>query len=166
VIPVLALAMPGMPLRSWRIGERPSDDEERLAAWCREHTPGSARFIAPPGAKTFRLWSRRALAFNKAASPYHAAGLADWYARFRDHVGYTGSIDDFANECIYNRVSLESRYDAMSPAEHAALAVRQGAGYVIARAPAINPRFTALDLLHVEGRWAVYRVRARSAGTG
>ena len=38
----------------------------------REDTPADSRFIGPPGPKTFRLWSRRALAFNRAASPYHA----------------------------------------------------------------------------------------------
>ena len=52
----------------------PGDDIERLAVWCREHTPRTARFIGPPGPKTFRLWSRRSVAFNRAASPYHAAG--------------------------------------------------------------------------------------------
>ena len=66
----------------------PLDDIERLALWCRENTPESARFIGPPGPKTFRLWSRRSLAFNRSGSPYHGAGLADWYARFADHVDF------------------------------------------------------------------------------
>ena len=64
----------------------PIDDFERLGVWCRDHTPPGARFIGPPGPKTFRLWSRRSLAFNRSGSPYQAAGLADWFARFQDHV--------------------------------------------------------------------------------
>src|SRR5262249_27394619 len=48
----------------------PVDDVERLALWCRTHTPADARFIGPPGPKTFRLWSQRSVAFNRAASPY------------------------------------------------------------------------------------------------
>ena len=51
-----------------RFGATPIDDIERLAVWCREHTPSEARFIGPPGPKTFRLWSRRSLAFNRAAA--------------------------------------------------------------------------------------------------
>ena len=73
----------------------PLDDIERLALWCRDHTPGTARFIGPPGPKTFRLWSRRSLAFNRAASPYHAAGLADWFARFQEHVDFHGPPAEF-----------------------------------------------------------------------
>ena len=52
----------------------PVDDIERLALWCREHTPGTARFIGPPGPKTFRLWARRSVAFNRAASPVSRRG--------------------------------------------------------------------------------------------
>ena len=95
-VPVLALVAGLMPAERSPLGrilvarcrflEVPVDDVERLAAWCRENTPRSAMFVGPPGPKTFRLWSRRSLAFNRAGSPYHAAGLADWFARFQDHV--------------------------------------------------------------------------------
>src|SRR5262249_12133687 len=59
-------------VRRCRFAEVPVDDVERLAVWCREHTPADARFIGPPGPKTFRLWSLRDLAFNRAGSPYAA----------------------------------------------------------------------------------------------
>ena len=75
-----------LPVRG---GARPTTSSG-WRVWCREHTPADARFIGPPGPKTFRLWSLRSLAFNRAGSPYHAAGLADWAARFRDHVGFDG----------------------------------------------------------------------------
>src|SRR5262249_29243482 len=52
-----------------RITELPVEDVERLAVCCRETPPPNARFVGPPGPKTFRLWSRRDLAFNRAASP-------------------------------------------------------------------------------------------------
>jgi hypothetical protein len=153
-----------------RFSEVPVDDIERLAAWCREHTPLDARFIGPPGPRTFRLWSRRALAFNVAASPYHARGLADWAARYRDHIRFEGPTATLAHLYQHARLPLAQRYDEMSDDQRAALARRQGAEYVIAPPPAkVEPAQGPLELLHVEGRYAVYRVRtvaAASAGTG
>jgi hypothetical protein len=145
----------------------PADDVERLAIWCRDYTPVTARFIGPPGPKTFRLWSQRNLAFNRSASPYHASGLADWFARFQDHVAFHGPAKEFVREYVNNRHGFESRYDRLSDGERAALALRQGAEYVVtqapersngvARAPVVE---SPLELLHVEGRYAVYRVRS------
>ncbi len=149
-----------------RFAAVPTDDIERLALWCRAHTPESAIFIGPPGPKTFRLWSQRSLAFNRAASPYHAAGLADWLARFRDHVGFRGDVNTFVHDYLADRHGFEARYDQLSDAERAALALRQGAAYVVAVAPkrpegrgAAPESENLLELLHVEGRYAVYRVR-------
>ncbi|WP_422925251.1 DUF6798 domain-containing protein [Singulisphaera sp. PoT] len=149
-----------------RFGEVATDDVERLAVWCRENTPESARFIGPPGPKTFRLWSRRSLAFNRAASPYHAAGLADWSARFRDHVGFDGSTTEFVRAYQVDRHGLEKRYQGMGDVERARLALREGADHVISAAPAHGEdvaREGPLELLHVEGRYAVYRVRQDEA---
>jgi len=149
-----------------RFGAVPADDIERLGLWCRDHTPTTARFIGPPGPKTFRLWSRRSLAFNRAASPYHAEGLADWFARFADHVGFHGSPADFVRAYEDNRHGFEARYQAQSDADRAALALRQGATYVVAAAPSgraqdAHPRPSTgpLELVHAEGRYAVYRVK-------
>jgi hypothetical protein len=167
-IPLAALAaavVPGFPPRigeplvaRCRFAAVPIDDLERLAAWCRDHTPRSARFIGPPGPKTFRLWSLRSLAFNRAASPYHAEGLADWSARFRDHVGFDGASSDFVRAYQGDRHGLERRYDAMSDAERADLAIRNGATHILARRPSAQSN-GPLELLHVEGRYAVYRLR-------
>ena len=112
----------------------PIDDMERLGQWCREHTPVDARFVGPPGPKTFRLWSRRSLAFNRAGSPYHAAGLADWFARFQDHVDLHVPPAEFVRRYMSGRHRLEARYDAMGADRLAALALRQGADHVIALA--------------------------------
>ncbi|MGA7497935.1 MAG: DUF6798 domain-containing protein [Isosphaeraceae bacterium] len=150
-----------------RFAAAPIDDIERLAAWCREHTPDSARFIGPPGPKTFRLWSRRSLAFNRAGSPYHAAGLADWFARFQDHVDVHDSPEVFVQKYLSGRHELEARYDELSDEKRAELAVRQGADHVIALAPgapgsrqdSTSDRDSPLWLLHREGRFAVYRIR-------
>lgn len=167
-IPLAALAASVAPGNASRIGESlvarcrfaavPIDDMERLAVWCRDHTPPSARFVGPPGPKTFRLWSLRSLAFNRAASPYHAEGLADWSARFRDHVGFDGASSDFVRAYQADRHGLERHYDAMSDAERAALAIRNGASHILARRPSA-PTNGPLELLHVEGRYAVYRLR-------
>jgi hypothetical protein len=145
-----------------RFAAVPTDDVERLALWCRDQTPRSARFIAPPGPKTFRLWSLRSVAFNRAASPYHAQGLADWSARFRDHVGLSGSNAELVRAYLSDRHGLERRYQEMTDADRAALAVRQGATHVVAAAPGDREPIDdgPLELLHVEGRYAVYRVRA------
>jgi hypothetical protein len=142
----------------------PLDDIERLAVWCRDHTPSSARFIGPPGPKTFRLWSRRSLAFNRSGSPYHGAGLSDWFARFADHVDFRGSTAEFVRAYVAHRHEFEARYQTMSDSRRAELAIRQGADHVIAEAPGpaesrISNRMTEpLELLHIEGRYAVYRV--------
>jgi hypothetical protein len=150
-----------------RFAPVPIDDIERLGVWCREHTPVSARFIGPPGPKTFRLWSRRSLAFNRAGSPYHAAGLADWFARFQDHVDLHTSPALFVKTYMAGRHDLESRYDDLGEEMLAELAFRQGADHVIALAPAsrsstadsTSKQFSPLLVLHREGRFAVYNIR-------
>ena len=169
----------------------PIDDIERLAIWCQENTPPTARFIGPPGPKAFRLWSLRNLAFNRAASPYHAAGLADWFARFQDHVDFHGEPAEFVRAYVQDRHGFEARYQSQSDSQRAALAIRQGASHIIAAAPAaasvrtirqgrtsrrtnveagsiaaapspyrdlLSP--SPLELLHVEGRYAVYRIKS------
>jgi hypothetical protein len=141
-----------------RFGEWPVDDVERLAAWCRANTPTDARFIGPPGPKTFRLWSRRELAFNRAASPYHAAGLADWASRFRDHVGFSGSITEFAAMYLKDRQALDRGFDRMDAGRLSALACREGADHVLASSKLSDDG--SLERLKVEGRYAVYRVKS------
>jgi hypothetical protein len=145
----------------------PTDDVERLAIWCRNHTPLTARFIGPPGPKTFRLWSQRSLAFNRSASPYHASGLSDWFSRFQDHVAFHGPAADFVQGYVSDRHGFEARYDRLSDRDRVALALRQGAEYVITQAPRNSTdKPTAsvvespLELLHIEGRYAVSRVRS------
>jgi hypothetical protein len=144
----------------------PVDDIERLALWCRDHTPTSARFVGPPGPKTFRLWSRRSLVFNRAGSPYHAAGLADWFVRFQDHVASKDPPEGFVRRYQMGRHTIESAYDQLGQAELAALARRQGADHVVAASPGHesletelnSPGLGPLRLLHSEGQIAVYRV--------
>lgn len=149
-------------VRRCRFTARPIDDVERLAVWCREHTPVDARFIGPPGAKTFRLWAERSLAFNRAGSPYHARGLADWARRFQDHVGFEGSSTELVEAYLRDRHGLERRYDELGAAGLARLADQQGAEFAISAAP--GPRGAErgcegpLEAIHVEGRYAVYRL--------
>jgi hypothetical protein len=181
VVPLGALAAAGIPGESpaarhflvrglidrCRLAAVPLDDLERLALWCRAHTPVTARFVGPPGPKTFRLWSRRSLAFNRAASPYHALGLVDWFARFQEHVDFHGSPAEFVRAYRVDRHRFEERYQTLSESQRAAMARRQGATYVIADAPAADKRpasspwsVSPLELLHVEGGYAVYRIRS------
>ena len=169
LVPVAAMTVQALPeggsakaagwraslVRRCRFGETPVDEVERLALWCRKHTPGDARFVGPPDPKTFRLWSRRCLAFNRAGSPYTARGLTDWAARFQDHVGFGGTVDDFVRAYLRDRHGLESGYDRKTGLELAELADRQGAGYVVARVD--GSRRGPLELLHAEGAWGVYR---------
>ena len=168
-----------------RFAEVPVDEVERLAVWCRENTPKNAMFIVPPGQKTFRLWARRGVAFNRAASPYHAAGLSDWAARFRDHVAFEGSTAELVRAYLEDRHGLERRYDRLNSDELVALARRQGAGYVLARSD-IKSNSGGLKAIRTEGGSSVYALpqirsdprsgrafeilqspaRAASAGTG
>lgn len=144
-----------------RFLETPTDDMERLAVWCRSETPEAALFVGPPQPKTFRLWARRSLAFNRSGTPYHAAGLADWLARFRDHVGFEGTNAEFAAAYLRDRQALEARYQKMTDSERADLALRQGADYLIGSPPkpGEGPTDDRLEWLHGEGKYAVYRVR-------
>jgi hypothetical protein len=159
-----------------RFGETPLTDEERLAVWTRAHTAPDVRLVTPPGPKSFRLWSHRAVAFNRAASPYHAAGLADWADRFRRHVGFDGPPDAFARAYLADRQALEAGYDAQSGDALADLAESQGAGLVLTRKPPADPG-RRLTPLAAEGRYRLYRVEpvrpvqtataaGASAGTG
>jgi hypothetical protein len=144
-----------------RFAAVPVDEVELLASWCRANTPAASRFIGPPGPKGFRLWSRRSLAFNRAGSPYHAEGIHDWYLRFADHVDFRGTPGEFVRAYLDGRHRLEARYDAMSDAQLAALASRQGADHVVAlRREMLDEGPDApLEFLHAEGKYAVYRVR-------
>ena len=176
VVPLAALLAAAVPLDNpvsrhslvqslinrCRFAAVPADDIERLALWCRDHTPSSARFIGPPGPKTFRLWSLRSLAFNRAASPYNAAGLADWFSRFQQHVNFHDSPAEFVRSYLADRHGFESRYQEQTDVQRAALAIRQGARYIVAAAPNASDRSTdpgPLELLHVEGHYAVYQVK-------
>lgn len=147
-----------------RFVPRPSDDLERLAEWCRWNTDEHARFIGPPGPKSFRLWSRRAVAFNRAASPYHAAGLADWAERFRAHVGFVGTNEELALAYQRDRHGLESGYDRLTADELVALAESQGADHVLVSRSAASriSGHDALRPLRAEGRYAVFRVERRT----
>jgi hypothetical protein len=173
IVPASAIVLPSVTSGRFvealkahcRFGEWPRDDVERLAVWAREHTPVDARFVGPPGPKTFRLWSRRSVAFSRSASPYHARGLADWADRFRDHVGFHGDAQAFAREYLRDHQSLERGYQDQTDAERAALARRQGASYVIAAASKVAPSdASGLRLLRVEGRYALFGVVERPAG--
>ena len=147
-----------------RFAAVPIGDVEVLASWCRENTPLDARFIGPPGPKGFRLWSRRSLAFNRAGSPYHAEGIDDWYRRFADHVDFHGTAAEFVRAYLEGRHRLEARYDAMTDADRAGLASRQGADHVVALRPTSGDDPNGpLELLHAEGKYAVYRVRSGPA---
>ena len=149
-----------------RFAEIPVDDVERLALWCRENTPKSARFIGPPGQKNFRLWSHRGLAFNRAGSPYHAAGLSDWAARFRDHVAFEGSNAELVQAYLSDRHGLESRYDLATAGELTALAIRQEADHVLARSGLDEDSGACLLAIRVEGPYAIYRVQPVASRAG
>lgn len=148
-------------VRRCRFAEVPADDVERLALWCRANTPADARFIGPPGPKTLRLWSRRSLAFNRAGSPYAAAGLADWARRFADHVGLDGPPAALVAAYLHDRHGLERRYGDLGAACLADLAARQGAGYVVATLPRERVDGylgSGLVPLHSAGKYTVFRV--------
>ena len=146
-------------IKRCRFAAVPNDDMERLAAWCRDHTPEDARFIGPPGPKSFRLWSKRSLAFNRAASPYHAKGLEDWSRRFMEHVGFDGTRSEFVEAYLRNRQDLERGYDRLTPRQLCELAERNEAEFIIAMAeePSKANATSQLELVHAEGRYAVYR---------
>ncbi|MDX2037674.1 MAG: DUF6798 domain-containing protein [Isosphaeraceae bacterium] len=140
--------------RFWPV---PLDDVEKLAVWARDWTPNDAVFIGPPGPKAFRLWSLRSVVFNRAAGPYHARGLADWARRFREHVGFEGTTEEFSRAYLAGRHALEAGYTRKTNAELASLARSEGATHVLADAGRSDD--SDLEPLHAVGRYAIYRVR-------
>lgn len=152
-----------------RFVEVATDDVERLGAWARVHLPGDAVLIGPPGPKTLRLWSRRAVVFNRSASPYHARALRDWAERFRRHVRFEGTWAEFARAYQTRRQELESRYYDQSLEAIVDLARRSGADHVVTlREDLIRERGVVfseggansqLVVLRAAGRYALYYLR-------
>src|SRR5207253_2424106 len=126
-----------------------------LAAWI-----GPMVVEDQPGAQRHLL---EALAGRCRFGDVPTDDLADWSTRFRDHVGFSGSAGEFARAYLADRHGLEQRYQSMTDAERAALARRQGATHVLAAAPVVPvSQASPLELLHVEGRYAVYGVKDES----
>jgi hypothetical protein len=78
-------------------------------------------------------------------------------------------VDQFVRSYQSDRHGFEARYQALGDAGRAALAHRQGATYVVAAAPAargeqtgFRPGRGSLELLHVEGHYAVYRLASET----
>ena len=91
------------------------------------------------------LTEQQAAAFWPVYRQYEAELTALWDQRL-------ALIKDYAQS-----------YQAMTDADRAALARRQGATHVIAAPPPARASAdpgSPLELLHIEGRYAVYRVRA------
>jgi hypothetical protein len=68
---------------------------------------------------------------------------------------------------VADRHGFEARYDRLSDTERIALARRQGADYIVGPSPGSSNGSAKkssggceLELLHVEGRYAVYRVKS------
>ncbi len=157
-IPAKARPLRQSLVKHCRFREVPIDDVERLAVWCRKHTSADAVFVGPPGPKTFRLWSERSLAFNRAGSPYAAVGLADWAGRFADHVGLAGQPEELVSAYLRDRKGLERQFDEWNARELAALARRQGAAFILARRGVRLDPDSGLILLRNDGKHAIYRV--------
>lgn len=139
--------------RFWAV---PLDDVEKLAVWAREQSPTNAVFMGPPGPKAFRLWSMRSLVFNRAASPYHATGLSAWADRFKAHVSFVGSNQEFAAAYLKNRQALESRFEQRSNREIVDLASRYGAEFVLTASK--REAGDGLNRLKTQGRYSIFRV--------
>ena len=82
-------------------------------------------------------------------------------------MGFHGPPASFVRSYLADRHEFEARYERLSDTERAALARRQGADYIVGSSPGSSSgtaEKTAgeaeLELLHVEGRYAVYRVRS------
>jgi hypothetical protein len=147
-----------------RFVECPTDEVERLGVWARGHLAGDAMIVGPPGEKTFRLWSRRSVAFNRAASPYHASALGLWADQFKRHVGFEGSSRAFAAAYLRDRQSLEARFDRLSVGQLRSLMETERGTHLLALSPgerakrglpSIGGVFAAL---RIDGRYAIYEV--------
>ena len=82
-------------------------------------------------------------------------------------MAFTGTSAELVRAYQRDRHALERRYEAMTDVERAALACRQGADHIVAAAPKAETVASAgspLELLHVEGRYAVYRLRESEPG--
>ena len=135
-------------VRRCRFAEVPVDDLERLAVWCRTHTPEDARFIGPPGPKTFRLWSRRNLAFNRAGSPYHARAWPTGRGGSATTSASRGRTRSSSAPIFETGTAWKAATTPSRPSRRPTLAARQGAGYVLARRRRDEARATAWRPAH------------------
>jgi hypothetical protein len=145
-----------------RFFETPFDDMERLGAWARRNLPEDAVLVGPPESKTLRLWSRRAVSFNRAGSPYHGRALLVWGERFRRHVAFAGDTRELARAYQRDRARLEARYYELSCEELSILLDEMNASHVVTHSQREDELARGgIERLHVEGRYAIYVRRAR-----
>ena len=141
----------------------PVDDIERLALWCRDHTPTTARFIGPPGPKTFGS-GRDGAWPSTARQPLSRRGTGRLVRPVPGPCGFPRPAGGI-------RAGLPRRPPRVRGALRCPRATTQRAALASGRARRLRrrrrPRMPAsrvpgpsgpLELLHVEGQYAVYRV--------
>ena len=145
-----------------RFAPVPLDDIERLAvSGAASIRPHRRDLIGPPGPPDTSVCGRVVnLAFNSVrACPYHGAGLADWFARFQDHIRFPGTPEEFVKRLSTEPTGMNSRpgttsldaiHQASSPGDRALTRTSPRP----LKGPRIGRRETAtapLELLHAEG---------------
>ena len=124
-----------------------------LYSWIQKHTPEDALFLVPPGMDDFRLQARRGIFVDWKCCPMKGEEIAEWARRMNAVMG-TKTMP--AAGYALHRVAM-NRYTHRSLDALAALARREGLGYIIAKRVPKTP--SDLEKLISKSGWAVYRVR-------
>jgi hypothetical protein len=108
-----------------------------LAKWARENTPKDAVFLVPPDEESFRVHARRAIVVNFKGVPQLGAELPEWRDRLRDVLDLdTPRLLALPRPMGHTLQAIRARYDGISLKQHAQIAKRYSARYVILDHPA------------------------------
>ena len=158
LVVALAVAGVGRPAAMWRISEHRATDLYRAERWIDATVAPDALFLVPPGSTTFRTHARRSVAINFKPTTFRDDAMHRWLSTLR-RVAPAPLPDpaDGADGAFAWRRTLDPAYHAHTPAEWAALAEHFGADFALVDTTQ-TPTPPAGEPVHVEGRWAVYRL--------
>ena len=143
----------------WRISREDhlTSDVNRLAWWCRRHTPRDALFLTPPEVSSFRLMSERATFIDYKGNGFTNTAIVEWYARL--HALYRMQHGRVPAPSEASRHKVRDAYEHATAEQIAALAKDHGIRYFVARArPSGKPDYP-FPLVHAQGVWRLYDVQ-------
>jgi|GEM_PF-2486518 len=124
------------------------DDDIKIAQLAAHKTTKSALFLIPPDNSTFKIWSKRSCYIDYKSTVFDGEVLAEWLKRITLIYGVT--LDDVGGFKAYPQMRAGYNKFVSDPSN----LLRIGATHFIS-----EEVLSDYDLLGVQGRWRLYRVR-------